>query len=59
MDLAYSGEHGLGVHRGALFTALRGAAERAGARVLAGAEVVQRRRVHELIDAGGATLRPV
>ena len=41
MDLAYSGwSHGLGVHRGALFTALRGAAERAGARVLAGAEVV-------------------
>ena len=38
-------EHGLGVHRGALFTALRGAAEREGARVLAGAEVVQRRRV--------------
>ena len=58
MDLAYSGEHGLGVHRGALFTALRGAAEREGARVLAGAEVVQRRRVHELIDAGGATYGP-
>ncbi len=58
MDLAYSGEHGLGVHRGALFTALRGAAEREGARVLAGAEVVQRRRVHELVDAGGATYGP-
>ena len=58
MDLAYSGECGLGVHRGALFTALRGAAEREGARVLAGAEVVQRRRVHELIDAGGATYGP-
>src|SRR5262245_42571068 len=36
MDLAYAGEHGLGVHRGALFTALLGAAERAGARVLPG-----------------------
>ncbi len=58
MDLAYSGEHGLGVHRGSLFTALRGAAEREGARVLAGAEVVQRRRVHELVDAGGATYGP-
>ncbi len=58
MDLAYEGTHGLGVHRGALFTALRGAAERAGARVLAGAEVVQRQRVHELVDAGGATYGP-
>ena len=58
MDLAYAGEHGLGVHRGALFTALRGAAERDGARVLAGAEVVGRRRVHELVDAGGATYGP-
>jgi 2-polyprenyl-6-methoxyphenol hydroxylase-like FAD-dependent oxidoreductase len=58
MDLAYAGEHGLGVHRGALFTALRGAAERESARVLAGAEVVGRRRVHELIDAGGATYGP-
>ena len=26
MDLAYRGEHGLGVHRGALFSALRDAA---------------------------------
>src|SRR3954454_15353935 len=44
MDLAYEpGEHGLGVHRGALFTALRGAAERAGARLQAGVEVVARR----------------
>src|SRR3954452_10571984 len=32
MELAYArGEHGLGVARGSLFTALRGAAERAGA----------------------------
>ncbi len=58
MDLAYEDTYGLGVHRGALFTALRGAAERAGARVLAGAEVVQRRRGHELVDAGGATYGP-
>ena len=43
MDFAYAdlrpGLHGLGVHRGALFTALRGAAERAGARLRAGVEV--------------------
>ena len=60
MDLAYAdgGEHGLGVHRGALFAALRGAAVAAGAQVLAGAEVVQRRRIHELVDAGGATYGP-
>jgi 2-polyprenyl-6-methoxyphenol hydroxylase-like FAD-dependent oxidoreductase len=58
MDLAYGGEYGLGVHRGALFEALRGAALAAGARVLAGAEVVQRRRVHELVDAGGASYGP-
>lgn len=58
MDLAYTGESGLGVHRGALFGALRRAADDAGARLLAGAEVVHRRRVHELVDAGGATYGP-
>jgi 2-polyprenyl-6-methoxyphenol hydroxylase-like FAD-dependent oxidoreductase len=61
MDLAYSqlgeGVHGLGVHRGALFKALRGAAERAGATLLAGAEVVDRRG-NALVDAGGATYGP-
>lgn len=40
MDLAYHGEHGLGVHRGALFSALRDAAVAAGVRILPGAEVV-------------------
>ena len=42
MDLADArlgeGVHGLGVHRGALFTALRGAAQRAGAVILPGVE---------------------
>ncbi len=47
MDLRYAdlgpGAHGLGVHRGALFTALRGAAERAGATLHAGVEITARR----------------
>ena len=43
MDLAYRDEHGLGVHRGALFAALRDAAVEAGVRVLPGAEVVDYR----------------
>jgi 2-polyprenyl-6-methoxyphenol hydroxylase-like FAD-dependent oxidoreductase len=61
MDLAYErigpGVHGLGVHRGALFSALRGAAERAGATILPGVEVVGRRD-RTLIDAGGARYGP-
>src|SRR3954451_6155756 len=52
MDLAYAGEHGLGVHRGALFAALLGAAQRAGARLRAGVEVVDRRG-GVLVDAQG------
>jgi 2-polyprenyl-6-methoxyphenol hydroxylase-like FAD-dependent oxidoreductase len=53
MDLAYGGaEYGLGVHRGALFTALLGAAERAGARLRPGVEVVDRRG-GVLVDAAG------
>src|SRR4051794_22564690 len=53
MDLAYGAdEYGLGVHRGALFTALLGAAERAGARLRPGVEVVDRRG-GVLIDAAG------
>src|SRR3954453_18995948 len=47
MDLRYAdlrpGLHGLGVHRGALFSALRAAAEEAGARLHAGVEVTWRR----------------
>ncbi|MDA0163985.1 FAD-dependent monooxygenase [Solirubrobacter ginsenosidimutans] len=61
MDLAYAGlgeeVHGLGVHRGALFTALRGAAARAGAALLPGVEIV-RRQDRTLIDAGGARYGP-
>jgi 2-polyprenyl-6-methoxyphenol hydroxylase-like FAD-dependent oxidoreductase len=61
MDLAYAGlgegVHGLGVHRGALFEALRGAAERAGAKILLGVEVV-RRQDRTLVDAGGARYGP-
>ncbi len=57
MDLAYADAHGLGVHRGALFSALRGAAERAGATLLPGVEVV-RRQDRTLIDAGGARYGP-
>jgi 2-polyprenyl-6-methoxyphenol hydroxylase-like FAD-dependent oxidoreductase len=58
MDLAYrKDEHGLGVHRGALFSALRGAAERAGAQVLPGVEIV-RRQDRTLFDAGGARYGP-
>lgn len=61
MDLAYAGlgedVHGLGVHRGALFTALRAAAERAGAALLPGVEIV-RRQDRTLIDAGGARFGP-
>ena len=61
MDLAYArlgpGVHGLGVHRGALFSALRGAAERAGAAMLPGVEVV-RRQDRTLFDAGGARYGP-
>src|SRR4051812_6318863 len=58
MDLAYArGEHGLGVARGALFAAPRGAAEGAGAALLPGAEVVARRG-DVLIDAGGASYGP-
>jgi 2-polyprenyl-6-methoxyphenol hydroxylase-like FAD-dependent oxidoreductase len=58
MDLSYPGaEFGLGVHRGALFSALRGAAERAGVRLLAGAEVVGRSGA-TLIDAGGGRYGP-
>ncbi len=61
MDLAYerigAGVHGLGVHRGALFSALRGAAERAGATILPGVEIVHRAD-RTLIDAGGARFGP-
>src|SRR4051812_25232823 len=53
MDLRYPGaEFGLGVHRGALFAALLGAAQRAGARLRAGVEVVDRRG-GVLVDAQG------
>lgn len=58
MDLAYEGEHGLGVHRGALFSALREAAAEAGVRVLAGAEIVDYRPEGVLVDAGGASYGP-
>ena len=61
MDLAYAGlgrAHGLGVHRGALFTALRGAAERAGARVLRGRRGGAAPADPSLVDAGGATYGP-
>jgi 2-polyprenyl-6-methoxyphenol hydroxylase-like FAD-dependent oxidoreductase len=47
----------LGVLLGALFSALRGAAERAGAKILPGVEVV-RRSEGTLIDAGGARYGP-
>jgi 2-polyprenyl-6-methoxyphenol hydroxylase-like FAD-dependent oxidoreductase len=58
MDLAYGKDsHGLGVHRGALFSALRGAAERAGAALLPGVEIV-RRQDRTLFDAGGARYGP-
>jgi 2-polyprenyl-6-methoxyphenol hydroxylase-like FAD-dependent oxidoreductase len=57
MDLAYKDAPGLGVHRGALFSALRGAAERAGAALLPGVEVV-RRQDRTLVDAGGARYGP-
>jgi 2-polyprenyl-6-methoxyphenol hydroxylase-like FAD-dependent oxidoreductase len=58
MDLSYpGGEYGLGVHRGALFSALRGAAERAGVRLQAGVEVVGRSD-GALIDAGGCRHGP-
>ena len=61
MDLAYAGlgegRYGLGVHRGALFAALCGAARAAGAVLMAGVEVVQRRG-GTLVDAGGATYGP-
>src|SRR3954470_21780836 len=58
MDLRYPGEtFGLGVHRGALFAALRGAAQRAGAVLMPGAEVVGRNG-GVLIDAGGARYGP-
>ena len=45
------------MHRGALFSALRGAAERAGAALLPGVEVV-RRQDRTLFDAGGARYGP-
>lgn len=61
MDLAYGGlgegVHGLGVHRGALFTALRGAAERAGAALRPGVEIVARDG-GTLVDARGAVHGP-
>ncbi len=61
MDLAYAGlgegVHGLGVHRGALFAALRDAAQQAGATLLPGVEVVDRRG-RSLVDAGGAVYGP-
>jgi 2-polyprenyl-6-methoxyphenol hydroxylase-like FAD-dependent oxidoreductase len=61
MDLSYSGlgegRHGLGVHRGALFAALCGAARGAGAVLMGGVEVVARRG-GSLVDAGGATYGP-
>lgn len=57
MDLAYAGEHGLGVHRGALFAALRDAAVEAGAVLRPGAEIVGYRD-GVLTDAGGASYGP-
>src|SRR4051812_16432892 len=58
MDLAYPpGSSGLGVARGALFEALRGAATRAGAVLLPGAEIVGRQG-GVLLDAGGASYGP-
>jgi 2-polyprenyl-6-methoxyphenol hydroxylase-like FAD-dependent oxidoreductase len=58
MDLRYPGEtFGLGVHRGALFSALRGAAERAGAVLLAGTEIVGRDG-GTLMDATGTSHGP-
>ena len=58
MDLAYrEPAFGLGVARGTLFTALRGAAVGAGAVLLPGAEVVDRRE-GVLVDAGGASYGP-
>src|SRR3954453_2425641 len=58
MGLRYPGTtFGLGVHRGALFAALRGAAERAGAVLEPGIEIVDRDgRV--LIDAAGVRHGP-
>ncbi len=61
MDLSYAGlgegVHGLGVGRGALFAALLGAAQQAGATLLPGVEVVERRG-RSLVDAGGAVYGP-
>ncbi|MBE2315192.1 FAD-dependent monooxygenase [Solirubrobacter sp. CPCC 204708] len=58
MDMAYRGEHGLGVHRGALFSALCDAAVDAGVRVIAGAEIVDYRPEGVLTDARGRTHGP-
>ena len=62
MDLAYAGlgegVHGLGVHRGALFTALRGAARAGGRGAAARRRGRRRRRDRTLIDAGGARYGP-
>ena len=58
MDLAYRDEHGLGVHRGALFSALHDAAVEAGVRILPGAGVVDYRDDGVLTDAGGASYGP-
>jgi 2-polyprenyl-6-methoxyphenol hydroxylase-like FAD-dependent oxidoreductase len=58
MDMAYAGEHGLGVHRGALFSALRDAALEAGVRIRPGTEVVGYRPEGVLVDAAGATHGP-
>jgi 2-polyprenyl-6-methoxyphenol hydroxylase-like FAD-dependent oxidoreductase len=61
MELSYAGlgegRYGLGVHRGALFAALCRAAKDAGAVLMGGAEVVDRRG-GALVDAGGATYGP-
>src|SRR3954451_4726966 len=58
MDLTYPGaEFGLGVHRGALFAALLGAAERAGAVLRPGVEIVARSG-GTLTAAGGARFGP-
>jgi 2-polyprenyl-6-methoxyphenol hydroxylase-like FAD-dependent oxidoreductase len=57
MDLAYAEEHGLGVHRGTLFAALRDAATGAGAVLRPGAEIVDYRD-GVLTDAGGASYGP-
>lgn len=54
MDLAYADTHGLGMHRGALFSALRGAAERAGATLLGGVEVLRRRSARRWISTSTA-----